>query len=114
MINGFEEFTHDLTAYELKLVPMFVTGFSKRVGSKNAIKTSEVVEKMKAAGYKCSPARVRKIVNYIRRMGLVQRLAATSKGYYIEPNDSNWKTFIESMYDRGNAIVAVADALSKQ
>ena len=114
MIKGFEEFTHELTDYELTLVPKFINSFQNKIGVENAIKTSTIVEKMKAAGFKMSPPRVRKIVNYIRRTAKVKRLAATSKGYYIELDDSRWNEIVESMYQRADAIREVADKLKQQ
>ena len=114
MINGFEEYTYSLSDYELSLVPGFVKSFSARIGKENAIKTNQIVLAFSEKGKTMSPARVRKIVNYIRREGLVKRLAATSKGYYVEPNDKAWKENVESMYQRAEAIREVADALSNQ
>ena len=115
MINGFEEITYHLTEYERDiLLPIMIKGLKKRHGIENAITSKVIQEKCSDAGYKLNGARIRKLINYIRINHLVPFLMATSKGYYVENDISKLYTYIESLNQRANAILAVAKSLEKQ
>lgn len=103
MINGFEEQTENLSEYELSLVPIFVQGFSKKVGKVNSITSAEIIAKLKPQ-HKLSGARVRKIVNHIRNEGLLPGLIATNKGYYISNDPAEIEKYCESLKQRSNEI----------
>ena len=111
MILNFEEYTHDLTDYELLLVPKFVQSFSTKVGKVHAVTAKVIEEKMTAAGSKLSGPRIRKIVNYIRNMGLVEGLVATSTGYYISTDLQEVSDYIESLESREGAIRVVREGM---
>lgn len=111
MILNFEEYTHDLTEYELLLVPKFVQGFSTKVGKVHAVTAKMIEEKMTASGSKVSGPRIRKIVNYIRNMGLVEGLVATSTGYYISTDLQEVSDYIESLESREGAIRVVREGM---
>lgn len=110
-ILNFEEYTHDLSDYELSLVPKFVNSFKSKVGKENACTSKTIEEKMTAAGHKVSGPRIRKIVNYIRNMGLVDGLVATSSGYYITTDHQDIKDYIESLEGREGAIRVVREGM---
>lgn len=115
MINGFEEQTHELTEYEEKtLLPPIIKGLKTKVGEQNAITSTEIVKRMKELGFKLDPARLRKIINHIRVNNLIYNLLATSKGYYIATDESECRSFIESLDQRINAIISVRDAMAYQ
>jgi hypothetical protein len=112
MINNFEDYTHELSDYELKtLVPIIVKGLLTKVGKENAITNNQIVPKLKGKGYKVSSSRIRKIVHYIRVAGLIPCLIATSKGYYISNDKEEIKEYIDSLHQRADSITFVAYAL---
>ena len=110
-ILNFEEYTHDLSDYELSLVPKFVNSFQTKVGKDHACTAKKIEEKMTAAGHKVSGPRIRKIVNYIRNMGLVEGLVATSSGYYISNDHQEISNYIESLEGREGAIRVVREGM---
>lgn len=115
MIEGFEEQTKPLSDYEKKMVPGFVTAFSTRIGKENAISSEQIISGVKKTwGIDINGARVRKIVNHIRINGLVKRLVASSKGYYIENDDKELIKYLHSLAQRKSAIEGVLLALNKQ
>jgi hypothetical protein len=108
MLPGFEDITADLTQEELDLVPVFVKGFSDKIGEAKAITAFEICKALRDR--KISGARVRKIVNYIRMNKLVHNLVASSKGYYIETDPAKLAEYRRSLKLRARAINAVADS----
>lgn len=112
MINGFEEQTHELTQYELQLVPLFVQSFKTKIGSENAVTSREIVERMKPR-FKMSDARVRKIVNHIRTSGLLPNLIATSKGYFITENLEELEQYEMSLAQRAMEILRVKESIAQ-
>ncbi len=114
MINGFEDETTELTYEEKLLVPRFQRGLWKCQGKANAITSVQIERKLKADGIKCTGARIRKIINYIRIKGIVPRLLATSDGYFVSDNEEEIRKYVESLDQRINAIKAVRDAMAGQ
>lgn len=115
MIKNFEEQTAPLSEYEEKtLVPVFIRGLITKVGKDNAITNAQIVTAMKAAGYRISDARVRKIINHIRINGLVQGVIATSDGYYIATTEQELADYEESLLGRENSIRAVRLSMARQ
>lgn len=106
MINGFEEETAPLTDYEKTLVKHFVKGLENR---KDPVSNTNMIKGLKLMGIKdITPARVRKIINYIRMNHIVRNLVASSKGYYVENDPKKLKEYINSLHQRADAILAVA------
>lgn len=115
MLHGFELITADLSDYErYTLLPIMTKCLSRKVGKENAVTNKVMCEKMGERGYNIGEARVRKIINYIRVMGLVPCLLATSNGYYVSTDKKELSLYIGSLQDRAAAIIAVADALKSQ
>lgn len=115
MIEGFEDQTKPLTDTEIALVTPFVNGLKGHIGKENAITNRDMIKGIwDTYNIHITGARVRKLINHIRILGLVKRLVASSSGYYIEPNDGEFKNYIYSLEQRSASIQAVADALKKQ
>ena len=115
MLTGFETQTEPLTNYERGvLLPEIVKGLKLRVGASRAIRNKQIVAAMRRAGYEINEARVRKIVNHIRCYGLVGRLIATSKGYYVATSHEEMKQYINSLAGREGAIRAVRESMERQ
>lgn len=114
MINGFPEETADLNADELALVPGFVASLSKRIGKEKSVRASDITsiyaQKFNEA---IDGARVRKIINYIRVRRLVPNLVGTAKGYHVEADPQEIKTYVEGLIQRANAILSVANSYSE-
>jgi len=115
MITGFEEYTHELTDYEKTLVDPIVSGLKKRTSKEMAVKNHQIVAGMKKAGHaKITPERIRKIINVIRRSGMIELLIATSKGYYISSESSEIENYIKSLKEREESIKAMRLSIEKQ
>jgi hypothetical protein len=114
MITGFEKETHELTEYELMLVPKIVGGLKKKVGKENAVTSTDICKAFKERNYKIDGPRLRKIINHIRINNMVPNLIATSKGYYVGKDESECLAYIESLDQRANEIILVRDAMKYQ
>jgi hypothetical protein len=114
MIEGFEEETASLSEYELKLVAIFVRGLQTKVGLMSAITGREMIKAMTASGYKVNGPRVRKIINYIRMHGLVDRLVANNAGYYVSEDEDELRRYAESLRSRAYAIDAIRERIESQ
>ena len=67
MLINFEDLTEELNEYELgTLLPVFIAGMLKHIGRENAIKTDVICKILVATGYKVTPARIRKLVHFLR------------------------------------------------
>lgn len=115
MIRFFEQQTAPLTEYEKDvLLPLMVKGLSHKVGKDNAVTNDVICEKLTDKGYQIGPARVRKLINYIRLNSLINCLMATSYGYYITKEEKEMKEYIKSLEGRIAAIQAVKDIMECQ
>lgn len=111
----FEPDTSKLSEYEMdELMPVMVKCLQNKVGKENAVTNCYMVEKMQEHGYKISEARVRKIINYIRIHGLIDRLMASNKGYYITEDENEMSNYIQSLIGREEAIHEVRMAMENQ
>lgn len=111
MITNFEEITFDLTRDELEMVPILVKSFRKRTKA-NPVKEPEIVKAMRAAGYKLTGARLRKLCNYIRVTSQIP-LIATSKGYYVSYLRKDIEDQVKSLKERANSILSSAKGLEQ-
>ena len=114
MIKGFEDITDNLTDQEKKSMEMIVRGPRVRVGKDKAITNKQICNAMRGFGHNLTGARVRKIIHHIRVVGLVDRLIATSSGYYIASDDAELKVYIDSLRQRRESINEVEEALKSQ
>ena len=84
MLDNFKEFTFELTEdEELRIVPLVIRGLKTKIGKQNAIKNKQMLAGLKGIGIDISEARLRKVIQFIRLQGLLERLIATSSGYWI-------------------------------
>jgi len=114
MIKGFETETAPLNEYEKTLLPLFIQGFSTKLGKNNAITNKEVCLKMKYLGHDVNDTRIRKIVNHIRNNNLVSVLLASSKGYWVSKDKKEITDWIESMEGRISSMAVVKNAVKSQ
>ena len=108
MINGFKEHTEPLNDYERgTLLPVIVRGLQTKIGVKMAITNKEIQLALAVIGYKkVTGPRVRKIINFIRRQGLIVNLVASSKGYYIENDIQERRKYVQGVKDRAASMLA--------
>lgn len=121
MLYGFDEQTSPLTEVEEHvLLPLIVQGLKNRTNADGDIdKDGPVTEiyacrKLNALGHNITGPRWRKIINYIRVRGIVPRLCASSKGYWVETDDERYMKWIGSIQGRIDALVAVRDSAIKE
>jgi hypothetical protein len=119
MVTNFEEITKELTEEEMKYVYILVTGFQKRTKD-NPIKAPDLIKSVNAfveknrpdIKQKLSEPRLRKLCNFIRSNSLIP-LIATSNGYYVSYDKDEIHKQMQSLLDRGNAIIKSSLGLVK-
>jgi hypothetical protein len=112
MIAGFEEQTEPLSEYETsQLLPLITSGLKSKQGAASAITNKAICTALRSRGLKISEARVRKIINHIRKHDLIPCLIATSKGYYITHDRAELETYIQSLKSREDAIRQVRHSM---
>jgi hypothetical protein len=116
MINGFEEQTEELSEYELKeLLPILLKYLPRKLGKANAITGAAIRKGIEVnRGHVISGARLRKLINHIRKNDLIPCLIASSKGYYVATDNTDVSRFIESLNQRETAIRNVRLSMQRQ
>lgn len=119
-IEGFDEYTSDLTEDELKFIPLIVRGLQQKIGPTKAIIGQAICDRLntyneekKLAACKMTPARLRKCINHIRRTGTLNFVIGSSVGYYVSRDPGVVSKEIKSLVQRATAIQAVADAIQE-
>ena len=120
MLKGFETETKPLTVDEANILDPLVRGLNNHKGEDQAIKAKDIIAAMRALGEgdefsalaKFNGARLRKLVNHIRREGLIVELVSTSKGYWVETDREKIKDCITSLHQRATAIQEVSTAMA--
>ena len=108
MINGFEKETQPLDEYEKNyLLPIVLKGLKKKTHESLAVTNQVMIEALKQRGYKVTPARLRKIINFIRCQGLIRNLVASSKGYWIESDSIRRQKYKQSIKQRAEAMMSI-------
>ena len=110
MISGFTNETAPLSDRELEALPTFVAILSRAVGKEHAVYNDALCDLIPGM----SGARVRKIINHIRRNDLVPCLVASSKGYYVAETEDEILDFEESLRGRESAIREVRESIERQ
>ena len=111
MIINFEEYTHELTDVEKKMVPRVIQGLWRKVGEEKAVTNKVIVAVLKSEGYKTSTPRIRKIINFLRCAGIISDLVSTSKGYYRATTQFEINKYKESLQQRIGAIQEVEQSI---
>jgi hypothetical protein len=109
VIDQFTTETEPLTAEEMQAARIIARKIKGNIGE-NAAVTSDNIIKFMAGQYefKLSGARLRKIINHIRRERMVTNLVASSKGYYVETDPLKIAAYVDSLLSRSEAIREVA------
>lgn len=114
MIKGFKRETCPLNDYEQDiLLPAILSVLEGKIGRQNAVKNKDIIELLKKK-YKINPARLRKVINYIRINDYLTGLVATSKGYYMVTDRQELLDYKESLKGREDAIREVRMSIKRQ
>jgi len=114
MITGFENLTEPLTKEEKQLAIIIVKGLKTKIGKRNAISSSKIIEAMsKYSSIPLNGARLRKIINYIRK-NYIPRLCATSDGYYVANTKEELKEYRDSLKERIDAITEIFNIIDAE
>lgn len=115
MVRGFETYTEPLNQREREIVaPLLARQLEWRKGKALAVTNNELRAMMRDKGYHISDAKIRALINNIRINGLVERLVASSLGYYIAEDANELADYCDSLREREAAIRAVRQALEGQ
>ena len=114
MITNFEQHTAPLTHHEITLMHHVVHLLRNEARKGAEISNQHIAERFAPLCHSLGSARIRKIINHIRLTGLVPRLLANSKGYYISNDAREVDDYIASLHQRAGAILAVEEAIQKQ
>ena len=114
MIKNFERDTCKLNDYEKdKILPAVVAVLKRCVGRANAITNKKIIN-LYLADYPVNPARLRKVLHYIRTHHLVKGLIATGRGYFIAEQRKDFEDYIKSLDGRIGAILEVKSSMTEQ
>lgn len=114
MIEGFETQTARLTEDEERLIPMLVQQLSKKKGKAMAVTNKDIEKAFQKINVNISGARIRKLINHIRTMGLVELLCATSNGYYVAKTNKEVESYLTGLKARIDAQQHMYDMIKLQ
>ena len=115
MIETFEEYTKPLNEYERDtLLPKMIKGLKHHIGIDQMITNAKMRRGLANQGIDVGDARIRKLISHIRIHGLVERLVATGRGYYVTNSVEELERYIQSLRKRVAAIQAIIKALVEQ
>jgi len=110
MINNFDKETAPLTEEEIRAASIIARKICLNIGVEKAVTSEKIIEAMARQNIKLTGARVRKIINHIRRTRLVDNLVASSKGYYVENDQVKLREYVDGLLQRAEAIKVVAES----
>lgn len=115
MKEGREDWMKPLGEYEKTvLVPAVARGLEFHRGEGMVISNREMVESMRSKGYRINERTIQKVINYIRVHGIVERVVANGRGYYIATDIHDVQKYTETLKGREAEIRAVRQALEGQ
>ncbi len=113
MIANFEELTYQITDNE-KRCAKFIEAVLRKT---NKFYTNKQLRKLifersgNDTDFELADSRIRVIMNYLRRT-TAPNIIASSNGYKITEDIDELNNYLESLYDRINAIKVIADQTS--
>ena len=123
MLTLFQNITEELTPFEkTSLVPLLIDVLSS-THEGNRFKGATICSYFHACRHEVSPARLRKLINYIRVMNVKKGLQfdigakvviGASNGYFVTDDPKVIEDQIESLQGRCDSMAAVIDSLKAQ
>ncbi|MCK4822291.1 hypothetical protein KA005_41395 [bacterium] len=112
MLTSFESITQDITEKErTEILPLVVTLLQNSQGKEKAVKNWQIEAMLRDfEGIYISSVKIRKLIHVIHVEGLVKRLMATSKGYFVTNDIEEYKKYIESREQRERNIHSATKA----
>lgn len=115
MIDRFPEQTAPLSQFEEEvLLPAVTEILGTRFGRKNQISNAEIRRTLNEWHIASSGPRIRKVINHIRRNGIIKFLLAGRHGYYIAEDLVDIEDYICSLRHREEAIKEIRTSLETQ
>lgn len=117
MIQGFEQYTHELKNEELPVFRSFVYHLAKHVGASQAVsgaKMAKGLSRVFPSWKDKGGSRIRKYAHIARVNNLIPRLVASSNGYYVCKDDEELKQYIRSLFARSKSIEEIAFSLMRE
>lgn len=114
MIKNFEQDTFTLSDYEKgKILPAVVEVLQGCIGKQKAITNKKIIH-LYLNDYAINPARLRKILHYIRTKHLIRGLMATGRGYFIAESRQDFEDYIKSLDGRISSIKDLQQSIKGQ
>jgi hypothetical protein len=110
MVINFEEYTATLSEGEVVMAEWLATQLPAYVGKERAISNHRLRWILFDNYSNVTPARVRKLINYIRINCLVENLVAGKNGYYVASTREEVETYVLSLRQRAASIMHVAES----
>lgn len=113
MIEGFEDFTGELSEQEEAIAKILVDAFPKwYTGVERAVTNGRICKGLKKEFHiDMDQPRIRKIISHLRITRRVPNLLANSKGYYVENDPALVQAYIRSVRGRIDAMTALVKSL---
>lgn len=111
MLTNFERITQDITEKErAEILPLVVQLLRGKVGKERAVKNRQLVKWLRSQDVKVTEVKIRKIIHIIHIEGLVKRLMATSRGYFVTTDIEEYRRYVDSRGQRERNIHAATKA----
>lgn len=115
MIKGFEEETRKLSREEIEVMHLVVELLKGHVGRSCAVSAKHIQKLLEENHFIIiAEARIRKIINHIRRHNMVHLLLANNVGYYVATDLADAKDYLKSLEQRIAAQQQVYNELQHQ
>lgn len=103
-----------MTGKKLKALPHVIRFLKRTKGKAWYVSSMDIIDFLWGRGLDLQVCEVAFIIRYIRLNGLVKRLVANSRGYWIEDNTEAFRRYCSRLNRRGLKICLVSKELLKQ
>ena len=108
-MHGFESETGELLPHEIKAASIIAQRIRHNTGELNAVTSDQITGRLEREhNIILTGPRLRKVINYIRRLKMVVNLVASSKGYYVETDPVKIRAYVDSLKQRAAAILEMS------
>ncbi len=108
-----EYFTEDLSEHEATVIrDMVVEEMAGRSARSMAIGAARLAKLIRKRGEKVTTPRIKKIINLIRKTGLMPNIIEGYRGYHLAQSSAELKRYTSSLQARSLALFEVCTALN--